>query len=227
MKEQHAAKNKKKKAKGKKTSEFVPRDYYFSFVGACHARRVTIEDFKKAIAKIRHDNPPSFIVELWKRANLHVRSSDEGHAFVVDFLIRHKKVVPQPIEDLTFDEEFAVEEPSATGSGAVRGDVVEEEKATPPGSGPVRRHASNTILLPKPKRTRLEYTGSAGPLHWYLQHMLQPYCESIMQAGFVAKGIRLQDLLSPQVVITHSCITHPHVSLSCITHPHVSLSCIT
>ena len=221
MKEQHAAKNKKKKAKGKKTSEFVPRDYYFSFVGACHARRVTIEDFKKAIAKIRKENHPSFIVELWKRANMHVRPSDEGRAFVVDWLIKHKKVEQQPriIVDLSFDEQVAAGEASATASAPVRRDVVEVEKASPPGSGADRKPKQ---LLPKPKRTRLEYSGSAGPLHCYLQYMFKPFCESLIQHGLIAKGIRLKDLLAPQVDITH-----PHVSLACITHPHVSLSCIT
>ena len=206
-KQQHIAKYKNKKKK----KAFESREFYISFVSACNEKRVKLVDFKAAIKDIRSTKPAKYFVNLLKKANLHVRPTDEGRAYVVDFLIQHKLVTQQPVQDLTFDEDDD-------------GDV---GKSTS-GFGPVRRHASESAaaILPARKRTRLEECSE--PVLAYVRQMFRPYCQALIRRELVAKGVRLQDLLSAQVTsrMYHvSLMYHPHVSL--MYHPHVSPACIT
>ena len=201
-------KNKKKKGKGEKQQTFKEgKDYYFSFVKTCRLKRVLLKDFKNAIKKIRDNKPPSILVQLFKKGNMHVKPSDQGRAFIIDYLIRKKLVKQQEPEkiDLTFDDDV-----------------------TPPSSVPVRRERETPEPLPASKRARVdeEYAKHAcsEPVIGYMRHVLMPYASLLMRRQLTAKGVRLKDLLSTQVCIT--LMYHPP---TCMYHPphYVSPACIT
>ena len=215
-------KKKKKKKKGEKEEVFEEKDYYFSFVKACRLKRVLIPHFKTAIASIRDDKPPAYFVALFKKGNMHVKPTDQGRAFIVDYLIKKGMVEQQEPEqiDLTFDDD--VSPPSSL--------TVRPEREAPEESSV---GAGAVADLPAVKRSRIdeEYAKHAcsEPVIGYMRHIFMPYCDVLIRHNLIAKGVRLKDLLSPQEGITRmyhppTCMYHPHVSP---THMYVSPVCIT